>query len=317
MSLIYISVGYSMMLLTFSFSMLNPSLVITCPKNLVSSVQNLYFFNLRVTLASRSCCSISLLCSTCSSMVLEKTRMSSRQATTNISKYPSSILNINYQKDASALVSLKGITIYSQCPMNVRKAVFYLSLSLILSRLQALVILYFVKYFILFSLSQISWIKGKGCLSLMVIEFNCRQSTQSRSSPPFFSINRIRYPTDNVDFLIYPFFRLSAIYFFSVCRSFSDNLQIGMNLGSCPSQILILQSNSLCSSSLPSFGSVNISAYSQYLSSICVSSLVAQRVFDLWFTITYFFSSSSVMSGLYSVVVTTLTSIVLWDPPLI
>ena len=74
-------------------------------------------------------------------------------------------------KVAGVFVRLKGVIRYLKSPYLVRKAVFYLSSSLICILLNVVIIFSFVNYLAFDSNLSILLIKGKGYLSLRVIVF--------------------------------------------------------------------------------------------------------------------------------------------------
>ena len=131
MSVLFSGVGYSWTPTTLTKSIETSFSEMTRPKYLIRFLQNSHFSRWRKSLFSYKTYNICRTACTCSSSVLVKIRMLSRQITT----MPSAMrfqkrLFIMVQKVAGLLVILKNITRGLNRPRLVQKAVFHLSLGL-------------------------------------------------------------------------------------------------------------------------------------------------------------------------------------------
>ena len=203
---------------------------------------------------------------------LMQTRISSRYANIKSSKYSLSTLLIIAWNIASVLVSLNSITKYSKCLYFKLKAIFYSSPSLILIRLYALFRSITVNYLALLIQSCYLLIRSNGIQSLIVLSLSGLQSIYGLNSIVFFfSTQRIRYPTSNIDRRTYPFVRFSSINFFSTVRYYSLAAYSLYFRSFVLSIRGISQSYSLYYSNLVSNFPQNTLAYQQYSSSILFS----------------------------------------------
>ena len=108
----------------------------------------------------------------------------------------------------------------------------------------------------------------------MVIALRAQQSIQKCKLPPGFLIKITSIAIGNKLALINPLSRCSSKYFYSTLSLFQDILYRGLNLGSFPSLIIILQLYSWRSSSLLASSYKNTSRYLQYSTSTFVAGLV-------------------------------------------
>ena len=122
-----------------------------------------------------------------------------------------------------------------------------------------------------FSISEINRI---GYQFLIVIVLRAQQSIQKRKPPLGFLIKITSIAIGKELTLINPLSRCSSKYFYSTQSSFQDILQRGLNLGSFPSLIIILQLYSWRSSSLLASSYKNTSRYIQYSTSTFIAGLV-------------------------------------------
>ena len=167
-----------------------------------------------------------------------------------------------------------GIIKYLNNPYRVRNAVSYLSPSVIRRQLNAQIILSFVQIQALlsrFSISQINRIRYQ---FLTVIVLRARQSIQKRKLPLGFLIKITSTAIGNELALINPLSRYLSKYFHSTLSLFQDIPYRGLNPGSFPSSIIILQLYSQCSSNLLASSYKNTSRYLQYSTSTFIAGLV-------------------------------------------
>ena len=108
----------------------------------------------------------------------------------------------------------------------------------------------------------------------MVIALRAQQSIQKRKPPPGFLIKITSTAIGNELALINPLSRYSSKYFYSTQSLFQDIPYRGLNLGSFPSLIIILQLYSQYSGSLLASSYKNISRYLQYSTSTFIAGLV-------------------------------------------
>ena len=116
-----------------------------------------------------------------------------------------------------------------------------------------------------FSVSQINRI---GYQFLTVIVLRAQQSIQKYKLPLGFLIKITSTAIGNKLALINPLSRYSSKYFYSTQSLFQDIPYRGLNLGSFPSLIIILQLYSQRSSSLLASSYKNTSRYLQYSTSV-------------------------------------------------
>ena len=174
------------------------------------------------------------------------------------------VLFIKCQNKLGAFARLNSITKYLNSPYWVQNVVSYSSPSIIRRWLNVQIILSFIQIRALlsqFSISQINRIRYQ---FLTVIALRARQSIQKRKPPPGFLTKITSTAIGKELTLINPLSRCSSKYFYSTQSSFQDILYRGLNLGSFPSLIIILQLYSWRSSSLLASSYKNISRYLQY-----------------------------------------------------
>ena len=122
-----------------------------------------------------------------------------------------------------------------------------------------------------FSISQINRIRYQ---FLTVIALRAQQSIQKRKPLLGFLIKITSIAIGKELTLINPLSRCLSKYFYSTQSSFQDIPYRGLNLGSFPSLIIILQLYSQRSSSLLASSYKNISRYLQYSTSTFIAGLV-------------------------------------------
>ena len=122
-----------------------------------------------------------------------------------------------------------------------------------------------------FSVSQINRIRYQ---FLIVIALRAQQSIQKHKPPLGFLTKITSIAIGKELTLINPLSRYSSKYFYSTQSSFQDILYRGLNLGSFPSSIIILQLYSQRSGSLLASSYKNISRYLQYSTSTFIAGLV-------------------------------------------
>ena len=120
-----VGVCHDLMTSIFVGLILTPFLPTINPRNLTSSLCYLHFLGLSQRSAYFKHSSTSITCLICSSSVLEYTRMSSRYATTVLSRCVFRTLLINSWYVAGAFIRPNGITKYSYSLYCVLNAVFY------------------------------------------------------------------------------------------------------------------------------------------------------------------------------------------------
>src|SRR3954468_12324996 len=113
--------------LTFSGSRAIPSWVSTWPRKPTCLNQNSHLLNLAYNWCLLNSPSTILRCSACSSGVLQYTRISSMNTTTNLSINFINTLFMRWTKYAGAFVSPNGITVNSYSPYLEVKAVLGIS----------------------------------------------------------------------------------------------------------------------------------------------------------------------------------------------
>ena len=124
---------------------------------------------------------------------------------------------------------------------------------------------------------------------LTVIVLRAWQSIQKRKPPLGFLIKITSIAIGKELTLINPLSRYLSKYFYSTQSLFQDIPHRGLNLGSFPSLIIILQLYSQRSGSLLAFSYKNISRYLQYSTSTFIAGLV------------YFFSTRAfLISAIYN-----------------
>ena len=184
------------------------------------------------------------------------------------------VLFIKCQNKLGAFIRPNGITKYLNSPYQVRNAVSYLSPSIIRRRLNTQIILSFIQIRALLSQFSISQINGIGYQFLTVIVLRAQQSIQKRKLLLGFLIKITSIAIGNKLALINPLSRYLSKYFYSTQSLFQDIPYRGLNLGSFPSLIIILQLYSWRSSSLLASSYKNISRYLQYSTSTFIAGLV-------------------------------------------
>ena len=122
-----------------------------------------------------------------------------------------------------------------------------------------------------FSISQINGIRYQ---FLTVTALRARQSIQKRKLPLGFLTKITSIATGNELALINPLSRYLSKYFYSIQSLFQDIPYRGLNLGSFPSSIIILQSYSWRSGSLLASSYKNTSRCLQYSTSTFIAGLV-------------------------------------------
>ena len=132
----------------------------------------------------------------------------------------------------------------------------------------------FVQMRALLSRFSISWINGIRYQFLTVIVLRAQQSIQKRKLPLGFLIKITSTAIGDELALINPLSRCSSKYFYSTQSLFQDILYRGLNLGSFPSSIIILQSYGWRSGSLLASSYKNTSRYLQYSTSTFIAGLV-------------------------------------------
>ena len=184
------------------------------------------------------------------------------------------VLFIKCQNKLRAFIRWNGITKYLNSLYQVRNIVSYLSPSIIQRWLNIYIILSFVQIRALlsqFSVSQINRIRYQ---FLTVIALRAQQSIQKRKPLLGFLIKITSIAIDKELTLINPLFRYLSKYLYSTQSLFQNILYKGLNLGSFPSLIIILQLYSQYSSSLLASSYKNISRYLQYSTSTFIAGLV-------------------------------------------
>ena len=177
------------------------------------------------------------------------------------------VLFIKCQNKLRAFARPNGITKYLNSLYWVRNVVSYLSPSIIQRRLNIQIILSFVQMRALLSQFSISQINGIRYQFLTVIALRAYQSIQKRKLPPGFLTKITSIAIGNELALINPLSRYLSKYFYSTLSLFQDIPYRGLNLGSFPSLIIILQLYSWRSGSLLASFYKNISRYLQYSTS--------------------------------------------------
>ena len=184
------------------------------------------------------------------------------------------VLFIKYQNKLRAFIRLDSITKYLNNLYWVRNIVSYLSPSIIQRRLNIQIILSFIQIRALlsqFSVSQINRIRYR---FLTVIALRAQQSIQKRKLLLGFFIKITSIAIGKELTLINPLSRYLSKYFYSTQSLFQDIPYRGLNLGSFPSLIIILQLQSWRSGSLLASSYKNISRYLQYSTSTFIAGLV-------------------------------------------
>ena len=184
------------------------------------------------------------------------------------------VLFTKCQNKLRAFIRPNGITKYLNSPYWVRNVVSYLSPSVIQRRLNIQIISSFVQMRALLSQFSISQINGIRYQFLTVIALRARQSIQKRKLLLGFLIKITSIAIGEELALINPLSRCLSKYFYSTQSSFQDIPYRGLNLGSFPSSIIILQLYSRRSGSLLASSCKNISRYLWYSTSTFIAGLV-------------------------------------------
>ena len=177
MSILFFRVGYSQTSTTLTRSMETSFSKMTSPKYLIRSLQNSHFSGQKKSLFSYKICSTHQIAFACSSSILVKIKILSRQTIIMPSAMRSQkILFIMVWKVARLLVIPKNITKGSNMPRLVQKAAFYSSPGLMRTLLKPQQTSSLVKY-----LAPQSWdmsleISGREYLFLTIMELRARQS---------------------------------------------------------------------------------------------------------------------------------------------
>ena len=188
-------------------------------------------------------------------------RISLIYAVQKISRQGYRVLFIKCQNKLRAFIRPNGITKYLNNLYWVRNIVSYLSPFIIQRRLNIQIISSFIQMRALlsqFSISQINRIRYQ---FLTVIVLRAQQSIQKRKLLLGFLIKITSIAIGKELTLINPLSRYSSKYFYSTQSLFQDILYRGLNLGSFPFLITILQLYSWRSSSLLASFYKNISKY--------------------------------------------------------
>ena len=191
-----------------------------------------------------------------------------------ISRQGRRVLFIKCQNKLGAFARPNGITKYLNNLYQVRNVVSYLSPSIIQRRLNAQIMSSFVQMRALLSRFSISQINGIRYQFLTVIVLRAQQSIQKRKLPLGFLTKITSIAIGDELALINPLSRCLSKYFRSTLSLFQDIPYRGLNLGSFPSSIIILQSYGQRSSSLLASSYKNISRYLQYSTSTFIAGLV-------------------------------------------
>ena len=184
------------------------------------------------------------------------------------------VLFTKCQNKLRAFIRPNGITKYLNSLYQVQNIVSYSSPSIIRRRLNAWIISSFVQMRALLSRFSVFQINGIGYQFLMVIALRAQQSIQKRKLLLGFLTKITSIAIGKELALINPLSRYSSKYFYSTQSSFQDILYRGLNLGSFPSLIIILQLYSWRSGSLLASSYKNISRYLQYSTSTFIAGLV-------------------------------------------
>ena len=184
------------------------------------------------------------------------------------------VLFIKCQNKLRAFIRPNSITKYLNNLYQVRNIVSYLSPSIIQRRLNIQIISSFIQIRALLSQFSISQINRIGYQFLTVIVLRARQSIQKHKPLLGFLIKITSIAIGKELTLINPLSRYLSKYFYSTQSLFQDILYRGLNLGSFPSLIIILQLYSQRSGSLLASSYKNISRYLQYSTSTFIAGLV-------------------------------------------
>ena len=184
------------------------------------------------------------------------------------------VLFIKYQNKLGVFIRPNGITKYLNSPYWVRNTVSYSSPSVIRRRLNIQIISSFVQMRALLSWFSVSQINGIRYQFLTVTALRAQQSIQKRKPPPGFLTKITSTAIGKELALINPLSRCLSKYFYSTQSSFWDIPYRGLNPGSFPSSIIILQSYGRRSGSLLASSRKNTSRYLQYSTSTFVAGLV-------------------------------------------
>lgn len=222
----FFSISHSLTIVTFLGFMRILFGLIIYPRNSTFYIQKQHFSSSTSSFASYSIFSILYTYCLYFSFISEKISILSRQYIAKSSRYSLSIQLIIHWNTASAFVSPNSMTLYSNSPNLIWKAVFHLSPFLIRIRLQAPLRLIKVNHFLPQSRSRNSVISGKGVQSLIEISFNYQQSITSLSLLFFLGTNIMEYLANNLNIRIYPFLSISSIYSFKALSSISLRLYI-------------------------------------------------------------------------------------------
>ena len=156
----------------------------------------------------------------CSSYSSEYMRMSSIYRSIYMSIYSLNSESTRSQSVTGALVSPNGMMRYSYRLSYNLNAVFYSSPSLIYIIWKATLRSSLVNHFLPQSLSRSLSILNNRYRFFLVISFSCLQLIQGRRPLSFFTIKKIRYPTSDFDFLIFPILTFLLIQSFRMILSF-------------------------------------------------------------------------------------------------
>ena len=174
------------------------------------------------------------------------------------------VLFIKCQNKLRAFIRPNSITKYLNNLYQVQNIVSYLSPSIIQRRLNIQIILSFIQIRALlnqFSISQINRIRYQ---FLTVIALRAQQSIQKHKPLLGFLIKITSIAIGEELTLINPLSRCLSKYFYSTQSLFQNILYRGLNLGSFPSLIIILQLYSWYFSNLLAFSYTNTSNIRQY-----------------------------------------------------
>ena len=184
------------------------------------------------------------------------------------------VLFIKCQNKLRVFTRPNSITKYLNNLYQVRNIVSYLSPSIIQRWLNIQIILSFVQIRALLSQFSVSQINGIGYQFLMVTALRAQQSIQKYKLPLGFLTKITSTAIGNELALINPLSRYLSKNFRSTLSLFQNILYRGLNLGSFPSLIIILQLYSQYYSSLLASSYKNISRYLQYSTSTFMVGLV-------------------------------------------